>query len=139
MQQFQIQNVHALVVFQSLSHVQLIVTPWTAAYQTSLSFTTSGSLLKLMSIVSMTPSNHVILFHPLYLLPSIFPSIRVFFNVWVLGIKQPKYWRFSISPSNEYSRLIPFSIDWFDLLVIQGTLKILLQHHSLKAPCSDIL
>ena len=139
MQQFQIQNVHALVVFQSLSHVQLIVTPWTAAYQTSLSFTTSGSLLKLMSIVSMTPYNHVILFHPLYLLPSIFPSIRVFFNVWVLGIKQQKYWRFSISPSNEYSRLIPFSIDWFDLLVIQGTLKILLQHHSSKAPCSDIL
>ena len=119
---------------QSLSRVQLFVTPWTAAHQASLSITYSQSLLKLMSIKSMMPSKHLILCS-LCLLPSIFSSIRVFSNESVLCIRPPKYWsfRFSISPSNEYSRLISFRIDWFDLLVVQGTLKSLLQHHSSKA------
>ena len=112
---------------QSLSRVRLFVTPWTAAYQASLSIANSRSLLKLMSIESMMPSNHLILCHPL-LLPSFFPSIRVFSNESVLCIRWPKYWSFSfsISPSNEYSGLISLRIDWFDLLVIQGTLKSLL-------------
>ena len=119
---------------QSFSHVQFFVTPWTAACQASLSIRNSLSLLKLMSIESVIPSNHLILCHPL-LLPSIFPSIRVFSNESALHIRWPKFWsfHFSISPSNEYSGLIPFRIDWLDLLAVQGTLKSLLQHHSLKA------
>ena len=106
------------------------MTPWTAASQASLSITNSQSLLKLMSIESVMPSNHLIFCHPLLLLPSIFPSIRVFSSESVLHIKWPKYWSFSfiISPSNEYSGLISFRIDWFDILVVQGTLKSLLQH-----------
>ena len=108
--------------------------PWTAAHQPSLSFTISRSLLKLMSIEWMMPSNHLILCHPLLLLPSIFSSIRVFSKESVLRIRWPKYWSFSfsISPSNEYSVLISFGMDWFDLLAVQGTLKSLLQHHSSK-------
>ena len=119
---------------QSLSHVQLFDTPWTAAHQSSLSLTISWRLLKLMSIELVMPSNQLILCHPLLLPPSIFPSIRVFSNKSVLCIKWPKYWNFSfsINPSNEYSGLITFRIDWFDLLAVQGTLKSLLQHHSSK-------
>ena len=118
---------------QSLSHVQLISTPWTAAGQSSLSITNSQSLLKLMSIQSVMPSNHLILGRPL-LLPSIFPSIRVFSNESVLHIRWPKYCSFSnsISPLKEYSGLISFRIDGFDLLAVQGPLKNLLQHHSSK-------
>ena len=110
------------------------MTSWTAEHQASLSFTVSWSLLKLMSIESMMPSKHLILCWPLLLLPSIFPSIRVFSNGLAL-IRWPKYWSFSfsISPSNEYSELISFKIDWLDLLTVQGTLKSLLQHHSSKA------
>ena len=124
-----------IVIVQSLSNVQLFATPCTAALQASLSFTISQSLLKLMSIESVMPSNHLILCCPLLLLPSIFPSIRVFSNESVLPIKWPKYWSFSfsISPSNEYSGLIYFRMDWFDFLAVQGTLKPLLQHHSSKA------
>ena len=111
------------------------VTPWTAASRASLSFTTSWNMLKLMSIESVMPSNHFILCHPLFLLPSVFPSIRVFSNESTLLIRWSKYWSFSfsISPCNEYSELILFRIDWFDLLAVQGTLKSLLQHHSSKA------
>jgi len=111
------------------------VTPWTAALQASLSITNSLSLLKLISIESVMSSNHLILCHPLLLLPSIFPSIRVFSDESVLHIRWPKYWSFSfsISPSNEYSELIPFRMDWLDLLSVQGTAKSLLQHHSSKA------
>ena len=111
---------------QSLSHVQLFATPWTAACQASLSITNSRSLLKSTSIKSVMPSNHLTLFHPLLLPPSIFPSIRVFSNESVLHIRWPKYWSFSfsISPSNEYSGLISFRIDWFNLHPVQGTLKI---------------
>ena len=113
----------------------LFETPGTAARQASLSFNISQSLLKPMSIELVIPSNHLILCHPLLLLPSIFPSIRVFSNELVLCIRWPKYWSFSfsISPSNEYSGLISFRIDWVDLLAVQGTLKSLLQHHSSKA------
>ena len=120
---------------QSLSSVRLFVTPWTAARQASLSITNSRSLLKLMSIESVMPSNHLILSHPLLLLLSIFPSIRVFSNESAFCIRWPKYWSFSfsISPSNEYSGLISFRMDWLDLLAVQGTLKSLLQHHSSKA------
>ena len=120
---------------QSLSCVQLFETPWTAACQASLSITNSRSLLKLMSIKSVMPSNHLILCHPLLLLPSIFPSIRVFSSESVLCIRWPKYWSFSfsISPFNEYSGLVSFRIDWFDLLAVQGTLKSLLQHNSSEA------
>ena len=120
---------------QSLSCVQLLATPWTAARQASLSNTNSWSLLKLMCIESVMPSNHLILCRPLLLLPSVFPSIRVFSNESVLRIRWPKYcsFSFSISPSNEYSGLISFRMDWLDLLAIQGTLKSLLQHHSSKA------
>ena len=109
-------------------------TPWTAARQASLSITNSRSFLKLMSIESVMPSNHLILCRPLLLLPSIFPSFRVFSNESVLRIRRPKYWnfRFSVSSSNEYSGLISFRMDWFDLLAVQGTLKSLLQHHSSK-------
>ena len=111
------------------------VTSWTAAYQASLSITNSQSLPKLMSIESVMPSSHLILCHPLLLPPSIFPSIRVFSNESVLCIRWPKYWSFSftISPSNEYSRLISFRMDWLDLLAVQGTLKSLPQYHSLRA------
>ena len=117
-----------------LSHVRRFATPWTAACQASLSITNSQSLLKLMSIESMMPSNHLILCSPLLLLPSVFPSIRVFSNESVLHISWPKYWSFSfsISPSNEYSGLISFRMGWLDLLAVQGTLKSILQHHSLK-------
>ena len=122
-------------VVQLLSHVHLFATQWTAAHQASLSFTTSRSWLKLMSIESLMPSNHLILCHPLLLPSSIFPNIRVFSNESVLCIRWPKYWNFSfsISPSNEYSGLISFRMDSLDLLVVQGTLKSLLQHHSSKA------
>ena len=116
---------------QSLIPVQLFVTPWTAAHQASLSITNSQSLLKLMSIELVMPSNHLILCCPL-LPPPIFPSIRVFSNESVLHIRWPKYWSFSFSPSNEYSGLISFRMDWLDLLAVQGTLKSLLQHHSSK-------
>ena len=145
-----------IVVVQSLSCVQFIMTPWTSAQQASLSFTTSWrlhrlmsivlmmpsnhlsnswSLLKLMSIESVIPSNHFILYCPLLLLPSVFPIIRVFLNESVLRIRWPEYWSFSfsISPSNEYSGLIFFRMDWLDLLDVQGILKSLLQHHSSKA------
>ena len=108
------------------------MTPWTAARQASLSITNSQSLLKFMSIESVMPSNGLILCHPLLLLPSIFPSIRVFSNESALRIRWPKDWSFSVSPSNEYSGLISFRIDWFDLLAVQGTLKCILQHHSSK-------
>ena len=120
---------------QLLSCVQFFVTPWTAAHQAFLSITNSWSLFRLMSIESVMPSNHLILCHPLLLLPSIFPSIRVFSNESIHCIRWPKYqsFSFSISPSNEYSRLISFRADWFDLLAVQGILKSLLQHHSSKA------
>jgi len=122
------------VVVRSPSRVWPFATPWTAAHQTSLSFIISPSLLKLMSIESVMPSNHLILCCPLLVLPSIFPSIRVFSNESALCIRRPKYWSFgvSISPSNEYSGLISSRIDWFDLLAVQGTPTSLLQHHSLK-------
>ena len=115
---------------QSLSLVRLFVTPWTAAHQASLYITNSWSLLKLMSIKSVMTSNHLILCYPLLLLPPILPSIRVFSKESVLRIRWPKYWSFSfsISPSNEYSGLISFRIDWFDFLAVQGTLKSLLQN-----------
>ena len=120
---------------QSLSHFQLFATPWTIACHASLSFTKSQSLLKLMSIKSVMPSNHLVLCCPLLLLPSIFPSNKVFPNDSVFYTSWPKYWsfRFRFSPSNEYSELISFTIDWLDLLAVQGTLKSLVQHHSSKA------
>ena len=122
----------------SFSSVQLHLTlcdPWTAACQALLSITNSLSLLKLMSIELVMPSNHLILCHPLLLPPPIFPSITVFSNESVRRIRWPKYWSFSftISPSNEYSRLISFRMDWLDIFAVQGTLKSLLQHHSSKA------
>ena len=122
-------------VSQSLSHVQLFVTPWTAARQPSLFFTISWSWLKLTSIELVMPSNHLILYHPLLLLPSMFPSIRIFSSESALHIRWPKYWSFSfgIDPFDECSELISFKIDWFDPLAVQGTLKSLLQHHSSKA------
>ena len=121
-------------VVQLLSHIWLFATPWTAADQTSLSFIISHSLLKLMSIELVMPSNHLVLCRPLFP-PSVFPSIRVFSSESAFHIRWPKYWsfNFSISPSNKYSGLISFRIDWFDLLAVQGTLKSLLQHHSSKA------
>ena len=120
---------------QSLSCVSLIVTPWNAVRKASLSITNSQILLKLMSIKLVMPSNHLILYHPLLLLPSIFPSISIFSNESVLHIRWPKYWSFSfsISPCNEYSGLISFRMDWLDLLAVQGTHKSFLQHHSSKA------
>ena len=120
---------------QSFSHVQLFVTPWNAARQASLSITNSRNLPKFMSIVSVMPSNHRILCHPLLLLPLIFPSIRVFSDESTLHTRWPKYWSFSfsISPSKEIPGLISFKMDWLDLLEVQGTLKSLLQHHSSKA------
>ena len=128
---------------QLLSHICLLQTPWTAACQGSLSVTNSQSLLKFMFIKSVMPSNNLVHCHPILFLPSIFPSIRVFSNEAVLCIRWPKYWSFSlsISPSNEYSSLISFRMDWLDLLAVQGTLKSLLQHHSSKASilrCSAI-
>ena len=125
---------------QSLSLVRIFVTPWTAARQASLSITKYWSLLKFMSIESGMPSNHLILCRPLLLLPSVFPSIRVFSKEAVLHIRWAKYWSFSfsISPSNEYSGLISIRMDWLDLLAVQGTLKSLLQHHSSKAWLSSI-
>ena len=120
---------------QSLSCARPFVTPWTAAREASSSITNSWSFVKLMSIESVMPSNHLILCHPLLITPSIFPSIKVFANESVLCIRWPKYWsfNFSISPSNEYSGLISFSMNWLDLLAVQGTLNSLLQHHSSKA------
>jgi len=125
-QRYQVQFSHSIVSDSA--------TPWAAARQASLSITNSRSLLKLMFIESVMPSNHCILYRLLLLLPSIFPSIRVFFNKSVFHIRWPKYWNFSfsISPSNEYSEMISFRIDWLDLLAVQGTLS-LLQHHSSKA------
>ena len=118
----------------SLSRVWLFATPWTAAHPASLSITNSRSLLKLMFIQSVMPSNHLILCHPLLLLPSIFPSIRIFSNESALRIRWPKYRSFSfISPSNKHPGLISFRMDWLDLLAVQGNLKSLLQHHSSKA------
>ena len=130
----------SIAVFQSFSCLRLFATPWTAAHQASLSITNSRSLLKLMSIESVMPSKRLILCHPL-LLPSIFPSIRVFSNESVLCIRWPKYWSFSfnISPSNEYSGLISLRIDCLDLLAVQGTLKSLLQNHSPKASNSSAI
>ena len=120
---------------QSFSCVRLFVTTWTIASQVSLCFTISRSLLKLLSLESVMPSNHFILCHPFLLLPSILPSIRIFSNESTLHVWWPNYWgfSFSISPFSEYSGLISFRIDWFDLLVVRGTLKSLLQNHSLKA------
>ena len=119
----------------SRGHVRLFATPWTGAHQASLTFTVSQSLLKSTSTELVMPSNHLILCHPLLFLPSVFPSIRVFSYQLAFHIMWPDYWSFSfsISPSNEYSGLISFRIDWFDLLSVQGTLKSLLQHHSSKA------
>ena len=130
-----------IFVVQLLSHVWLFVTPWIATHQASLSFTVSRSLLKLKSFELMMPSNHLILCRPLLLLPSVSPSFRVFSNKSALRIRWPKSWRFnfSINPSNEYSGLISFRIDCFDLLVVQGSLKSLLQHHSLKSINSSVL
>ena len=120
---------------QSLSHVRLFATPWTAACQASLYITNSRSPPKPMSIVLVIPSNHLILCHPLLLLPSIFPSIRIFSNESAVRIRRPKYWsfNFNISPYNEHPRLISFRIHWLDLLAVQETLKSLIQHHSSKA------
>ena len=128
-------SLNMLSSVQLLSRVRLFVTPWTAACQASLSITNFWSLLKLMPIESVMPSNHLILCHPLLLTPSIFPSIRVFSKESALRIRWPKCWSFSfkISPFNEYSGLISFRMDWLDLLAVQGTLKSLLQHHSSQA------
>ena len=125
----------SIISVQSLSHVWLFATPWTAACQACMSITNSQSLLKRMSTELVMLPNYLILCHSLLLLPSIFPSIRVFSNESALPIRWPKYWSFSfiISPSNEYSGLISFRMDWLDLLAVQGTLKSLLQHHSSKA------
>ena len=117
---------------QSLSRVRRFATPWTAACQASLSITNSWSLFKLLFIESVMPSNHLILCRPILLLPSVFPSIKVFSSESAVYIRWPKYWSFSISPSNEYSRLICLRVDWLDLLAVQGTLKGLLQHHGSK-------
>ena len=139
---FQIDFISILnVVFQSLSHVWLFVTQWSAACQASLSLTISWSWLKLMSMESVMPSNHLSFCHLLIPLPSIFPSIRVCSNKLILVIKWPKYWRFSFSiiPSNVYVRFISFRIDWFNLLAVRGTLKSLLQHYSSKALNSSVL
>ena len=126
---------------QSISRLRLIATPWTAVLRAYLSITNFWSLLKLMFIELVMPSNHLILCHPLCLLASIFPSIRIFSSESAIHKKWPKYWSFSfiISPSNEYSGLISFRIDWFDLLVVQETLKCLLQHHKFKSISSSEL
>ena len=129
------QNFSSFSSVQSFICIGFFVTPWTAACQAPLSITNSWSLFTLMSIKLVMPSNHLILCHPLLLLPSIFPTIRVFSKEWVLRISSPKYvsFSFSISPSNEYSGLISFRIDWLDFLAVQRTLKSLFQHHSSKA------
>ena len=126
---------HQFSSVQLLSRVRLFATPWTAAHQASLSVTNSWSPPKPMSIELVIPSNHLILYHTLLLLPSIFPSIKVFSNESTLRMRWPKYWSFSfnISPTNEQPGLISFKMDWLDLLAVQGTLKSLLQHHSSKA------
>ena len=121
------------VIVQLLNCVQFIAAPWTAACRTSLSFTLPMSLRRLQSIEPVMPSSPLVLCHPLLLLPSAFPSIRVFSNDLALHIRWPKFWSFSISPSSEYSGLISFRMDWLDLLAVQGTLKSLLQHYSSKA------
>ena len=128
-----IENKSNLLCLRCSSRVQFFVIPWTAACQASLSFTIFQSLLKPMSLESVMPSSHLVLCRPLLLLPSVFPSIRVFYNESALYIRWPKYWSFSISPLNAYSGLNSFRIDWFDLLAVQGTLKKLLQQHSSKA------
>ena len=130
------ENLVSVFAIQLLNHVQLFETSWTVAYQAPLSSTISQSLLKFMSIESVMSANRLILYRPLLLLPSVFPSIRVFSNESALCIKWPKYWSFSfsISPSNEHPGLISFRMDWLDLLEVQGTLKSLLQYHSSKAP-----
>ena len=115
-----------------LSHVQLFVTPWTAAHQASLFLPISQSLLKLLSIESVMPSSHLILCCPLLFLPSVFPSIRVFSKESALHLRWPEYWNYRISPSNEYSQLISFRMNWFDHLAVQRTLRSFLQHHNLK-------
>ena len=124
-----------MVVVQSLSHIWFFVTPWTAAHRASLSFTISWSFLKLMPIELLMPSKHLMFYCPLLLLPSVFPSIRVFSNESAFHIRWPKFWSFSfsISPCNEYSGLISFRTDWFDPLAVQGTLKSLLQQNKWKA------
>ena len=124
-----------IIIFPTshMRKLKFFLSSQTAAHQTSLSFTVSQSLLKLMSIESVMPSYHFVFCHPLLLLPSVFRNIRVFSNDLALCIRWPKYWSFSISPSSEYTGLISFRLDWFDLLVVQGTLKSLLQHHSSKA------
>ena len=127
------QHIKRVVIVQLLSCVQLFGTPWTAAHQASQSITISWSLLKLMSIELVMPPNRLVLYCPLLLLPSIFPSIRLLSNELALRTRWPKYWSFSISPSNEYSGLISFRMDWLDLLAVQGTPKSLLQYHSSKA------
>ena len=134
MSNFKRMRLYSISSVQLFSRVQLFATPWTAALQASLAITNSRSLLKLMSIELVMPSNHLILYHALLLLPSIFPSIRVFSKESVLT-RCPTYWSFSfnISPSNEYSGLISFRMDWLDFLAVQGALKSLLQHHSSKA------
>ena len=127
------ERIDKLSSVQSLRPVLLFATPWTASRQASLSIISSQNLLKLMSIESVMPSNHLILYRPLLLPPSIFPSIRVFSNESVLCSRWPKYWSFSFTPANEYLGLISFRKDWLDLLAVQRTLKSLLQHHSSKA------
>ena len=124
---------HSSLLFSHSRCVRLFVTPWTAARQASLSFTIPQSSLKLISTESVMPFNHLIFYCPLLLLPSIFPSIRVFSNESALHIRWPKYWSFKLSPSNEYSGLISFRMDWLDLLAVQGTLKCLLHHYSSNA------
>ena len=136
--QLTLQSLCVVCLFSSvqlLSRVRLFASLWTAAHQASLSITNSWNLLRLMSIESVMPSNHLILCRPFLLLPSIFPNIRVFSSESALRIRWPKYWSFSftISPSNEHPGLISFKMDWLDLLAVQGTLKSLLQHHSSKA------
>ena len=128
-------EIHLVIHFSSVQFSRSVMSNYSQPHQAFLSNTNSQSLLKLMSIESVTPSNHLILWHPLFLPPSILPSIRVFSNESVLHIRWPEYWSFSfnISPSNEYSGLISFRMDWLDLLAVQGTLKSLLQHHSSKA------
>ena len=128
-------SIHIHLRYGFFGHVWFFATPWTAARQASLSITNSRGFPRLMWIESMMPSNHLILSRPLLLLPSIFPSIRVFSNESAVHIRWPKYWSFSfsISPSNEYSGLVSFRMDWYDLLAVQGTLQCLLQHHSSKA------
>ena len=126
---------HVVVTVWSLTHAQFFATPWTVAHQASLSFTVFWSSLKFMPNESVVPSKHLILCHPLLLLHSIFVSTKVFFNELALHIRWPKYWSFSNSPSNEYSGLISFRIDWFDLCAVQGTLHSLLQHQSESINC----